>query len=422
MKRSLETTLLALLGLAFAACSSPAPGEADKDVAPVTPDVAQVGEDAGEDVVQAAPVELRVASFNTSLFRPAAGKLIEDLETGTDPHALAIARILQRVRPDVVLLNEFDYDAEGVAASTFREKFLAKSQADGLAPLEYPHFYVVPSNTGVHSGFDLNNDGQTVSTPGMQSYGDDAFGFGVFEGQYAFVIFSKYPIERAQARSFQKLLWRDMPGNAMPEGWYSEQEQAVFRLSSKNHIDLPINVDGRMLHILAAHPTPPAFDGAEQRNVRRNNDEVRLWLDYITPGQADYIRDDAGVEGGLAADARFVIVGDLNTDPIDSGVMGAMAALLASPKTNDTLPESEGAVEKSALDARANLQHKSPAKHDTADFSDATVGNLRVDFALPSANVEALGSGVFWPKSGEPGYNWTRASDHHLVWVDLRIE
>ncbi len=38
------------------------------------------------------------------------------------------------------------------------------------------------------------------------------------------------------------------------------------RLSSKSHWDVPINVNGRVLHVLASHPTPPVFDGPEDRN------------------------------------------------------------------------------------------------------------------------------------------------------------
>jgi len=33
---------------------------------------------------------------------------------------------------------------------------------------------------------------------------------------------------------------------------------------------------GQVIHILASHPTPPVFDGVEDRNGRRNHDEIRL--------------------------------------------------------------------------------------------------------------------------------------------------
>ena len=53
------------------------------------------------------------------------------------------------------------------------------------------------------------------------------------------------------------------------------------------------------MHFLVSHPTPPVFDGPEDRNGRRNHDEIRFWADYISPGQGGYIYDDEGVRGGL---------------------------------------------------------------------------------------------------------------------------
>ncbi len=427
MKPILQVALVGILAsFSVAACGSGSgAGSQEKDVA-VEMDVgADAEQNVETDVDESeAGVELRVATFNASMFRPKAGELLAELEAGTSAQIKAVAKIVQTVRPDVLLVNEFDYDASGKSADAFRAKFLAVSQGEGLEGIEYPYAYVAPSNTGVHSGFDLNQKDGVVSEPGTQSYGDDAFGFGTFEGQYSFVILSKYPLKPEESRSFQKFLWSDMPDNLLPTDWYSEDIRGGFRLSSKNHVDMPVDVDGHTVHILAAHPTPPAFDGAEQRNVRRNNDEVRLWLDYIATdaSKSAYIKDDAGKSGGLAVDAKFVIVGDLNTDPVDSSVFGAATKLVASERVTDPLPASEGAVEKGAKDGMMNTKHKGDPKLDTADFSDGRVGNLRVDYALPSSNMEVVGSGVFWPKLDSVEYEWTRASDHHLVWVDLEIK
>ena len=59
--------------------------------------------------------------------------------------------------------------------------------------------------------------------------------------------------------------------------WYSEQERNIMRLSSKSHWDVPVNIGGQIIHLLASHPTPPIFDGIEDRNGRRNHDEIRFW-------------------------------------------------------------------------------------------------------------------------------------------------
>lgn len=376
----------------------------------------------------AAPADpLRVATFNLSLNRNAPGQLVADLSTGANAQARTVAEIIQRADPDVVLLNEFDYVEGGVAADLFRDNYLEVSQ-NGAPALDYPYAFVAPSNTGIPSGFDLNNDG-TVGG------GDDAFGFGVFEGQYGMVVLSKHPIVTDDVRTFQRFLWKDMPGallpddpaTAAPADWYSPDELAVMRLSSKSHWDIPVQVGRQTVHLLASHPTPPTFDGAEDRNGRRNHDEIRFWADYVTPGQGRYIYDDAGVWGGLNPSQAFVIAGDQNADPLDGdSVDAAIDQLLGNKRIVDPLPTSAGAVEAAALQGGANATHRGDPAFDTADFADTAPGNLRADYVLPSRKLRVADAGVFWPVSSDPLSALTGtfpfpSSDHRLVWVDLEL-
>jgi hypothetical protein len=300
----------------------------------------------------------------------------------------------------------------------------------GADPIEYPYYFVAPSNTGIPSGFDLNNNG-VVGGP------DDAFGFGFFPGQFGMVVFSRYPIDTDAVRTFQRFLWQDMPGALLPDDpstpepadWYSQEELEVFRLSSKSHWDVPIQVGAREVHFLVSHPTPPVFDGPEDRNGTRNHDEIRLWADYVTPGPtSDYIYDDDGVYGGLKPGSMFVIAGDQNSDPLDGdSIPGAIQQLTEHPLINtEVTPDSEGAVQASALQGGANLTHQSDPRFDTADFSDTAPGNLRADYVLPRVNLRIQDAGVFWPTQDDPLYRLTGAfpfpsSDHRLVWVDLNI-
>jgi hypothetical protein len=375
--------------------------------------------DAAADL-DAAPVTLRVATFNASLFRNQSGGLIADLKAD-DTQAKAVAAVLQRVRPDIVLINEFDWDVNGEAAKKFAENYLNVSQ--GVEPIEYPYFFAPTSNTGESTGIDLNKDGAITAVPGSQAYGDDSYGFGRFPGQYGFVVFSRYPIANDEIRTFQKLLWRDMPGNLLPTDWYTPEAIQIMRLSSKNHVDVPIDVNGKRLHILASHPTPPSFDGAEDRNGKRNHDEIRFWSDYISSeANSAYIVDDNGQSGSIGADAAFVILGDLNSDPVDGdSIHAGIVDLLSSPLVRDTKPQSLGAPEAAEKDGQANTSHTGDPKIDTANFSDGQVGNLRVDFVLPSANLNILDSGVFWPGTGSADEDLADTSDHHLVWIELEL-
>ncbi|MFO0826671.1 MAG: endonuclease/exonuclease/phosphatase family protein [Phycisphaerales bacterium] len=371
---------------------------------------------------------IRVATFNCSLNRNNAGELLVDLSTPNNAQAATVAEIVQRVAPDIVLLNEFDYYPDNVAAGLFQANYLSVSH-NGSTPIEYPYVFVAPSNTGVPSGFDLDNNG-SVGGP------NDALGFGFFPGQYGMAIYSKFPIDEAGIRTFQNFLWKDMPGALLPDlastrapgDWYSPEELAIFPLSSKSHWDVPVTVAGQTVHILASHPTPPVFDGPEDRNGLRNHDEIRLWADYVTPGAGDYIYDDVGVFGGLEAGAKFVICGDQNADPLDGdSADDAVLQLIQNPMINDTLPPgSAGGPEAAVLQRGANATHLGNPYYDTADFADTTPGNLRADYVLPSWTIPHVGGGIFWPTTTDPLFYLTGvfpfpSSDHRLVWADLAI-
>ncbi|MEH2090858.1 phytase [Nostoc sp.] len=375
---------------------------------------------------------IRFSQFNASLNRNAEGQLVSDLSTPDNAQAKAVAEIIQRNNPDVLLINEFDYSPEAV--QLFRQNYLAVSQ-NGTTPVDYPYFYIAPSNTGIASGFDLNNNGTAVTTPGAAGYGDDAFGFGNFPGQYGMLLLSKYPIDTANIRTFQNFLWKDMPNALLPDDpttpqpndWYSQEELAVLRLSSKSHWDIPIQVNGETIHILASHPTPPTFDGAEDRNGKRNHDEIRFWADYITPGNGNYIYDDEDKTGGIAAGSSFVIVGDQNADPLDGDSFdNAIRQLLQNPNINtNVIPTSLGARQQADLQAGANISQNGNPSFDTADFADTTPGNLRTDYVLPSANLTIANSGVFWPLNTDPTFSPVGtfpfpSSDHRLVFADVQ--
>ena len=385
------------------------------------------------------PPTVRFSTFNASLNRSTQGRLAADLATtyAAAPtreraQAAAVAEIIQRVRPQVLLVNEFDYDP--VALRLFQDNYLSQSH-NGSQPITYPYRYIAPSNTGVPSGHDLDNSG-TVGGP------NDALGFGFFPGQFGMAVYSTLPIVESGVRTFRNFKWKDMPGallpddgrTAAPADWYSPAELEILPLSSKSHWDIPLQVGGKTVHLLVSHPTPPVFDGAEDRNGRRNHDEIRFWADYVRPGEAGYVYDDEGGRGGLPPGAFFVIAGDQNSDPLDGdSVPGSAQLLLDNPRVTTTVtPSSAGAVEASAVQGGANDTHRGDPAFDTADFSDSAPGNLRVDYVLPAKALRIHAAGVFWPVRSDPLWRLTGefdprflggfpSSDHRLVWVDVRV-
>jgi hypothetical protein len=366
---------------------------------------------------------IRVATFNCSLNRDKAGELLSDLAGGTNKQAQKVARVLRTVRPQIVLLNEFDFSEDNKAVNCFLQEYL-NATADWATedPISYPYFFTAPVNTGVPSGRDLDHDGKTDG-PG------DAIGFGRFPGQYGMVLLSQFPIETKDVRTFQKLLWKSMPDAILPPGgvndsknWYSDEDLNLLRLSSKSHWDVPVRVRDQVLHVLASHPTPPAFDGPEDRNGRRNHDEIRLWAEYVSGEEKSWLVDDQGRSGTLPYEATFVILGDQNADPHDgASYQVAINQLLKHPRINAELtPSGAGGVEAAKTQGGKNSEHKGDHSHDTADFNDRGVGNLRADYVLPSKNLHAIAAGIFWPLAADPGAKLADCSDHRLVWVDLK--
>jgi len=395
--------------------------------------------DLGGDIPKLSPRHLRIATYNVFMNRTREGELAVDLQDpsdqlsvpeGADRQIRAVAEIIQRVRPDILLLNEFDYDSSGAALDRFQRHFLGVSQND-QAPIHFDHYFLADVNTGVTSGTDLNHDGH-IATPG------DSFGYGVFPGQYGMALLSRFPINIDAIRTFRTFLWKDMPGALLPDDptttaaqdWYEHEQLDVFRLSSKSHWDVPVQIDGQVVHLLAAHPTPPGFDGPEDLNGKRNHDEIRFWSDYVRGGQdATYIYDDQGNTGGLTPPAMFIILGDYNADINDGDTANrAIAQLLHHPRINARIaPASAGGILDALSAGKVNMDHKGNPALDTADFNPDGPGNLRVDYVLPSSNIEVVCGGVFWPGPDEASYNLVGpghpivSSDHRLVWLDILL-
>lgn len=343
--------------------------------------------------------DFRVATFNAALYRDAAGGLIADCNDGKHPQVSAVAQVIREINADVILINEFDYDADGLAARAFVEKHLQG---------KYRHWFAAPVNTGVPSGADLNRDGDTTDP-------EDCYGFGRHPGQYGMLLLSLHPLDPAKIRTFQKFLWQDLPGNLLPSSHYGKAAE-LLRLSSKSHWDVPIQIAGKTLHLLCSHPTPPSFDDGCLKdltatapvdwNGRRNHDEIQFWAKYIDGQSKPWLSDDLGKTGGLAEKVAFVILGDLNADPVDGdSVNRAIDLLLRHAQVHDCPPPtSPGAL----LRVRKNLQMR---ESKTADFG------LRADYVLPSKqHLRWRASAVHWP---EDDMLIRKASDHRAVWCDL---
>jgi hypothetical protein len=325
--------------------------------------------------------------LNADLARVGPGLLLRDILSGDDPQVAAAARLIAEASPDILVLTGFDFDLDGHALA-------ALAGVITQAGADYPHRFARLPNTGMATGRDIDGDGRTGGPR-------DAQGFGEFAGQGGMAILSRHAVDAAGMRDFSGLLWADLPGALIGQ----DPAADIQRLSTTAHWDVPVKLpDGRRVHILAWHATPPVFDGPEDRNGRRNHDETAFWSAYLE-----------GRLGLPPPDAPFVIAGDANLDPLDGDGRGAaMRALLSHKRVIDPLPASPESAERAARDGGVNAMQAGDPALDTADWPDdpGGPGNLRVDYVLPSVDWRVLDTGILWP----PPDSGLR---HGLVWVDI---
>ncbi|WP_239520657.1 endonuclease/exonuclease/phosphatase family protein [Pseudooceanicola aestuarii] len=308
---------------------------------------------------------LRLAYFDTELSRRGPGLLFKALLSGDDPQTQAVSQVLSVVQPDVLVLAGVDYDADLLTL---------KALNSGLDS-PYPHLFSAMPNTGLPTGRDLDGNGRTGEAR-------DAQGYGWFGGQDGLAVLSRYPFDHAGWQDRSGVLWKDLPDSLIAA---DDPGFAVQRLSSTVHWLLPVNLPGGALTLGVFKATPPVFDGPEDRNGRRNHDEVTLWRHLM--------------DGPLTA--PFVLLGGANLDPDrGEGMRDAIRALLRDPRLTDPVPARAGGGTQ------------------TTDWPDPP-GRMRVDYVLPSAALAVRGAGVHWPADGPAAALAQAASRHRLVWVDI---
>ncbi|MCA0919049.1 endonuclease/exonuclease/phosphatase family protein [Pseudooceanicola nanhaiensis] len=329
---------------------------------------------------------LRIAFYHTELARDGPGLLLRDIRAG-DAQVEAVATVIAACAPDVLVLSGIDYDTDLAALSALNGRLELRGAG-------YPHLFTAEPNTGMATGQDLDGDGRLGGPR-------DAQGYGRFAGQGGMAVLSRWPL--TMERDLSTLPWRDLPGNLMIDAKGREGTAAAGhagqRLSSVAHWVLRVGTDPA-LTLLAFHATPPVFDGPEDRNGRRNHDEVLLWQHLL----------DGAL--GPRPEPPLVLLGDANLDPArGEGRRAAIRALLTHPALQDPAP-GRGA---------AGCAPGQGAAQATVDWDEPIPGDMRVSYVLPGRGLEVLASGVVWPEPGAAlADTVAQASRHRLVWARLR--
>jgi hypothetical protein len=309
---------------------------------------------------------LRIASFHTELSRDGPGLLFSDILSGQDVQVAAVIETLIAADADILTLQGIDYDLENRAIGV-----LADALATAGAP--YPHLFSAAPNAGLATDLDLDGDGR----PGGPG---DAQGFGYFYGQGGMAVLSRFPIDTAGVADFTELLWRDLPGALLPETeagpFPSAEALRIQRLFPNGAWAVPIEHPGYgTVTVLTFHAGPPVFDGSEDRNGKRNHDELMFWQHYLSG------------TFGPAPSETYILSGNANLDPERSdGRHDAIRHFLTHPMLQDPLPDRP----------TVNWQN---------------TGEMRVSYILPSRDWTVTEAGILPPNP--------EASRHSLIWVDL---
>ncbi len=297
-----------------------------------------------------------------------------------------MAQVIARVSPDILLLQGVDYDHRLITLAALRDVIADHGR-------HYPHIFALRPNTGMPTGIDIDGDGRTGGARDRQS-------FGQYSGQDGMALLSRHPVRESAVEDFSSLLWKDVPGSLALAAGEPEALSAsalnVQRLSSTGHWVIPIQIGDDVLKLLTFHATPPVFDGPEDRNGRRNHDEIRFWQHYLD-----------GAFGPATKDP-FILIGNANLDPYRSeGRKTAILSLLSDPRLQDPRP------------ARTD----EPTALDTVDWPPPGPGKMRVSYILPSAGLIVSAAGVYWPEIGTAEAAIVEAaSRHRVVWIDLELE
>ena len=356
---------------------------------------------------------VRFATFNASLNRARRGPAASPTcRRPTTPRPATVAEIIQRVRPDVLLINEFDFDADGTALRLFQQQLPVRRRTTAPRRSATRYRFIAPSNTGIPSGFDLNNYGTSIGGPGRRLRLRRLPG-PVRHGRLLAATRStpttSGPSSTSSGRTCRARCCpttrppRRRPTGTPPRSWPSSRcrPRATGTCRSRS----------------AARPstswsaTPPRRCSTVPRTAtaRRNHDEIRLWADYVTPGaERLHLRRRRQARRARARGAAFVIAGRPELRParrrqhprLDPAAAGQPAGQHHrhpdQRRGRSEQAEAAGRGRTSPTESDPRVRHRRLRRQLPGP------GNLRADYVLPSSDLRIRNSGIFWPTVDDP--------------------
>ncbi len=344
------------------------------------------------------------------------------------------SEIIERYSPDIISINEIQYDKEEVPTSDFTTRGKNLKVLGKLSKLKKMNYSFHEANTGMNSKPGL--DGNYILKPTSEERKNfaDAVNFGMFPGQYSTGGIFKYPIK--SEKIIKGLKWRDFNPNINLSKYRDANGNKLPRdmeLFDKNFSDITLDVNGKELHVILLHTVPAfGFGNKLTPNFERNHDQLEFLKWYLT-GKSKF-SFNIKVKP-LRKNTLFIAMGDWNVDPSSKNPGGKIIKQLGklfqyAPGNNEKtyVGQSFG---KSAYSAQLDYILVSNK-----------IRVLKSGVHYPDPQREEIGCGSSYTKQFRPNkvlvsykdngmtckawvskdfYKAKKASDHLAIWAKLQI-
>ena len=320
-----------------------------------------------------------------------------------------MAEIIQRVRPGRAADQRVRLRRRTTRAlSLFQRQLPRRCRRTAPPPIDYPYRFIAPSNTGIPSGFDLNNNG-VVGGPGRR------LRLRLLPRPVRHGRLLEVPDRHDRRPHVPELPLEGHAGRAAAgrPGHAGAGRLVLARRSSTSSGCRPratgtCRSDRRQDRPLPRQPPDAAGvrrPRGPQRHAQPRRDPVLGRLHHAR-AERGYIYDDAG--GTAASRPARCSSSPATRTPTRSTATASRARSSSCSSTRSSTrrsrPTSAGAVEAAALQGGANLTHRSdPRVRHRRLRRHARPGNLRADYVLPREEpARSSTPRVFWPLTTDP--------------------
>lgn len=250
----------------------------------------------------------------------------EKIESPQSEQISAVAKTLQqfidRHGPiDILSLNEVQFDLKNIPNKNYSSLGQNLNKLAERFEIPFAHSIFSQANTGKLAKKNLQGNYLPHFEAKHARQMADQVNFGLFPGQYSTGALTNLKV--ISVTVIDKLLWKEFNPTLDLSKFRLANAKKIpedIQLFDKNFTDVVLETKDKVrFHLILLH-TVPAYHFGNKKSVNylRNADQLRFLEWYLT-GKTDFgvpkIIDDGNRISPLPADARFVAVGDWNTDP-----------------------------------------------------------------------------------------------------------